>query len=116
MEELTRQIEQQHALINQIRSEIGKVLIGQQQLVAVVLRPSRVLRVQSQGKPPGGPVAVDVHGQTSLAVATEVHLRGVDGPVGHAGERDLRALDRPQVTLALCRAVRDAVNVKNQSR
>ena len=33
MEELTRQIEQQHALVNQIRSEIGKVLVGQQELI-----------------------------------------------------------------------------------
>ncbi len=33
MEELTRQIEQQHGLVRQMRSEIGKVLIGQQDLI-----------------------------------------------------------------------------------
>ncbi len=33
MEELTRQIEQQHVLVNRIRSEIGKVLVGQQELI-----------------------------------------------------------------------------------
>ncbi len=33
MEELTRQIEQQHGLVNRMRSEIGKVLVGQQELV-----------------------------------------------------------------------------------
>jgi MoxR-like ATPase len=33
VEELTRQIEQQHALVNKIRSEIGKVLVGQQELI-----------------------------------------------------------------------------------
>jgi MoxR-like ATPase len=33
VEELTRQIEQQHVLVNQIRSEIGKVLVGQQELI-----------------------------------------------------------------------------------
>ena len=33
MQELTRQIEQQHGLVNRMRSEIGKVLVGQQELV-----------------------------------------------------------------------------------
>jgi MoxR-like ATPase len=33
VEDLTRQIEQQHTLVNQIRSEIGKVLVGQQELI-----------------------------------------------------------------------------------
>ncbi len=33
MEELTRQIEQQHVLVNQIRNEINKVLVGQQELI-----------------------------------------------------------------------------------
>lgn len=37
MEELTRQIEQQHALVNRIRSEIGKVLVGQQALIEGLL-------------------------------------------------------------------------------
>jgi MoxR-like ATPase len=33
VEELTRQIEQQHLLVNRIRSEIGKVLVGQRELI-----------------------------------------------------------------------------------
>ncbi len=33
MEELTRRIEQQHGLVNQMRSEISKVLVGQHELV-----------------------------------------------------------------------------------
>ncbi|MGD9248566.1 MAG: ATPase, partial [Desulfobacteraceae bacterium] len=33
MQELTDQIEQQHLLINQIRNEISKVLVGQQELI-----------------------------------------------------------------------------------
>ncbi len=37
MEELTRQIEQQHALVNRIRDEIGKVLVGQGNLVEGLL-------------------------------------------------------------------------------
>ncbi len=37
MEELTRQIESQHALINQIRSEIQKVLVGQSDLIEGLL-------------------------------------------------------------------------------
>ncbi len=37
MEELTRQIEAQHALINQIRSEIQKVLVGQSDLIEGLL-------------------------------------------------------------------------------
>jgi MoxR-like ATPase len=37
VEELTRRIEQYHTLINQIRSEIGKVLIGQRNLIEGLL-------------------------------------------------------------------------------
>ncbi|MFZ1986060.1 MAG: MoxR family ATPase [Desulfatitalea sp.] len=37
MEELTRQIEQQHALVNRIREEIGKVLVGQRALIEGLL-------------------------------------------------------------------------------
>ena len=37
VEELTRRIEAQHALIHQIRNEIGKVLIGQQALIEGLL-------------------------------------------------------------------------------
>ncbi len=37
MEELTRQIEQQHGLVNHIRSEIGKVLVGQTELIEGLL-------------------------------------------------------------------------------
>jgi MoxR-like ATPase len=33
VEELTHQIEQQHVLVNQIRNEISKVLVGQQELI-----------------------------------------------------------------------------------
>ncbi|MGD9368513.1 MAG: MoxR family ATPase [Desulfobacteraceae bacterium] len=33
MEELTRHIEQQHVIVNRIRSEIGKVLVGQRELI-----------------------------------------------------------------------------------
>jgi MoxR-like ATPase len=33
VEELTRHIEKQHLLVNRIRSEVGKVLVGQQELV-----------------------------------------------------------------------------------
>jgi MoxR-like ATPase len=37
VEELTRQIEQQHVLVNRIRSEIAKVLVGQQDLIEGLL-------------------------------------------------------------------------------
>ena len=37
MEELTRRIEQQHGLVNRMRSEISKVLVGQQELVEGLL-------------------------------------------------------------------------------
>lgn len=37
MEELTRQIEQQHELVNRIRSEIAKVLVGQHELIEGLL-------------------------------------------------------------------------------
>ncbi len=37
MEELTSQIEQQHTLVSQIRNEIGKVLVGQQDLIEGLL-------------------------------------------------------------------------------
>ncbi len=37
MEELTRQIQEQHALVNHIRAEIGKVLVGQQELIEGLL-------------------------------------------------------------------------------
>ena len=33
MEELTRRIEQYHGLVNQIRNEISKVLVGQHSIV-----------------------------------------------------------------------------------
>ncbi len=37
VEELTRQIEQQHVMVNQIRNEVNKVLVGQQELVEGLL-------------------------------------------------------------------------------
>lgn len=37
MEDLTRRIEQYHGLVNQIRNEIGKVLVGQQNLIEGLL-------------------------------------------------------------------------------
>ena len=37
MEELARRIETQHALVNRIRSEVGKVLVGQQDLIEGLL-------------------------------------------------------------------------------
>jgi MoxR-like ATPase len=37
VEELTRQIEQQHAKVNQIRNEINKVMVGQQELIEGLL-------------------------------------------------------------------------------
>jgi MoxR-like ATPase len=37
VEELTRQIQEQHALVHRIRAEIGKVLVGQQELIEGLL-------------------------------------------------------------------------------